>query len=166
MAKCLFFLVSMIILFNNVSVAQTQVKYVVCSGGDISQNNGYASFSVVGQLAASRFLNGAYSGTIGYLDDSDNDPNSVPKVENILTRIKVYPNPTTDDVYIEFTPEMKEVIVSVTNTSGQVVFQKKYSEINDRRIVLTKETFIVPGTYNINIDAGAKHHSTKIIVLK
>lgn len=163
--RCVFILIA-VFIFNNFSLAQTQVKYVVCSGGDISQNNGYTSFSVVGQLAASRFSNGAYSGTIGYLDDSDNDPNSIPKVENTLTGVKIYPNPTSDDVYIEFTADVRKLVVAVYNVSGQVVFQKTYTEIKEKRIVLSKETFSVPGTYNINIDAGSKHLSSKIIVIK
>lgn len=165
MIKCLFFIIA-VFLFNSVCIAQTQVKYVVCNGGNISQNNGYTSFSVVGQLAASKFVNGSYSGTIGYLDDSDNDPSSIQKVENTLSGVNIYPNPTNADVFIEFVDDINDLFVVVTNISGQIVFQRKYPKIKEKHIVLSKQTFDVPGIYNINMDNGKKHFSSKIIVIK
>lgn len=166
MKKLMFIALGIIMLPKTNAIGQ-QIKHVVCNGGNIKSGATYTSFSVVGQLAASEFSTGTYSGSIGYLDNSDNNPNSVSKLAPKDSKFNVYPNPSSGDVYVEYNADgVTEIILSVTDAVGKRIFLDKYSIANGRQILLSKEIFRIPGEYIITIKDGNINSIQKLIIVK
>lgn len=166
MNKLMLIILSMIMLPKTNAIGQ-QIKHVVSNGGDIKYGATYTSFSVVGQLATSEFSTGTYSGSIGYLDISDNNPNTVSKLAPKDSKFNVYPNPSSGDVYVEYNADgVTEIILSVTDDIGKRIFLEKYSITNGRKILLSKEIFRIPGEYIITIKEENINSIQKLIIVK
>ena len=81
------------------------------------------------------------------------------------SKIKIYPNPITNDIHIELSPELQNerIQIAVFNNVGQCVLLKeeKYTakELNISNIQLRN------GVYFLKITAGTKQGLSKIIVL-
>lgn len=149
-------------------IAQTeQVKHVICNGGSINAGTSYTSFSVVGQLAASEFSTGSHSGTIGYLDASDNDPNSVLLTNESAPLFRISPNPSTSDVFIDFeTNDKDEFVVVILNNAGVKVYERSYQRNANNRYLLNANIFPVTGNYTVNIHHRNNNYSQKLSIIK
>lgn len=144
-----------------------QVKHVVCNGGNINLGPTYTSFSVVGQLAASEFSNGSFSGSIGYLDVSDNNPYSVSKIEYANLLFKVYPNPSSGEVWVDFkTDNANEILLSVNNAIGENIYRKNFTKTDSHHVLLKKELFLVAGVYTVTIHHENSMYTQKITIIK
>lgn len=165
---CLPLLLFLICFSSESTFAQTkQLKHVLSSGGDISNSSAYISFSVIGQLAASEFSTGNYSGTIGYLDISDNDPNSVLLTDKNNALFRVLPNPSMSDVFLDFkTDDNDEFMVVILNTIGTKVYEQSYQRNINNRYLLKANIFPVSGNYTVNIYHRNNNYSQKLSIIK
>jgi hypothetical protein len=131
-----------------------QIKHVSAIGGSIKKGTIYTSFSVVGQLANSEFSNGVYSGSIGYLDNGDNDPTNISSLIDNRHNIEIYPNPSTGNISIKIKTEISSpVTITVINSAGVLIFSKEYPANNSSLILLQGEMFAISGIYSIGINS-------------
>lgn len=148
--------------------AQTSLqKFVLANGGNIKTNGNYTSISVVGEMAVSEYSNGNYSGTIGYLDNTDNDPLSIDKIvlENMI--VDLYPNPTKGDTWVKLSlPNTNKVILRVFNNIGISVFEEHYSNSKSHMLKLQKEIFSLSGVYLIEISSNNVKTTRQLTVIK
>lgn len=90
-------------------------------------------------------------------------------VENVtnVTSFGLFPNPSTDGHFVvsfEATKAVKEVVVSVMNTTGQQVFQKSFSGVGNtffNEMVLPE---VAKGVYFVEMRAGEDRIVRQIIV--
>lgn len=150
------------------SNAQTQqIKHVACTGGDITSNGVYSSISVVGQLAASEFSKGSYSGSIGYLDNGDIVPNNIPAINNEHSSFRVYPNPSSGDIWVDCKTEVGErLFLIVTDAVGKRIFQEMYPASNNHHVLLSGTLFPAAGIYHISVQLSTTVHTEKLTVIK
>lgn len=166
MKKLMLIVLCMIMLPKTNAIGQ-QIKHVVSNGGGIKYGATYTSFSVVGQLAASEFSTGTYSGSIGYLDNSDNNPNAIAQTAKQHGLMTVYPNPSSGDVWVDFNIGNKnKIVLRVMNTMGQNLYQNEYSNTNSHHIVLQKVLFKAPGLYTIVVNHDENIYFQKITITK
>ncbi len=160
------FLILLLMLMNIAHAQIIQTKNVLSLGGNI-HSSVYTSYAVIGQIANSKFSKNFYSGTIGYLDDSDNEPNEVTSVEKGNYKIEIYPNPSDREVYIDWNQlENTPVEIIVVNSLGVVLFQKNYENNKQHNIQLPKETFNTSGTYFVHLKFSNRSISKNFVIIR
>ena len=105
--KNIFIIVSLLFATPRLSAQTIEVQNVVCSGGKIRSAGQYQHIAVVGEAAVSRhsFHTGAFSGTIGYLNNKDSIAQTVVSVHDgasSVPALHLYPNPTDKTVTVQF----------------------------------------------------------------
>lgn len=77
-------------------------------------------------------------------------------------KLRVYPNPTHEVVYVELTTtQKKEVTMSLQDVNGRTVFQKQFGPVSS-----VNETISMPhtnGTYLLTIQAGQNKVTRKVV---
>jgi hypothetical protein len=87
-------------------------------------------------------------------------PVSINKLEdNKLTNVQVYPNPTSKNVSINLNKNYKEITILVTNTIGQVILSKQYTEKQFINLDLERNS----GVYFVTILTEEGTSKTKVI---
>lgn len=149
------------------SDAQTnQVKSVMSNGGNIKKGGTFESFSVVGQLANSEYSKGFVSGTIGYLDFNDNFTSGILISSTDKLNVKIYPNPSSGDVYIEPDKSLKGFLsIRVLNITGVVLSDQLYNLVSIPTI-LDRTIFPTSGLYIIHVSHDSSSHTEKLSILR
>lgn len=82
-------------------------------------------------------------------------------IENTIETpdIKVYPNPSTENLIIQFNESELNARVNIYNTSGEDVFSE--DTINDETLLVEN---LKPGIYLVSINSRKINYSTKILV--
>ena len=80
-----------------------------------------------------------------------------------LTEIKVYPNPTTGMVNIEFTGTGRKTEVLVTNLVGAEIFRKEITDAANYQIDLSNQG---SGVYLLKISNNNRQYINKIVLSK
>jgi len=118
---------------------------------------------------ATGLTNGMYVVTItdahGCLDTASVNITGV-GLENLDNedKLRVFPNPTSSDVFIEFNLiESKSVNIRILDAIGQVVLEKDLGEIKNNRIKLKTRQFAA-GVYMLQFSIGLESISKKLII--
>ncbi|MBC8486931.1 MAG: T9SS type A sorting domain-containing protein [Bacteroidetes bacterium] len=126
----IFPLLFLIALFGN-SKAQTysQPAEVISVGGGESSESSYSNFGVIGETFVNRCVSGGdYDGYIGFFGGAcDSTTNIRENINNQI--ISIYPNPTTNKLFIEM-QNRQDVIISIFNSLGQIVYTAKIETDN------------------------------------
>lgn len=83
---------------------------------------------------------------------------SVNSLKNELT-LKVFPNPTSSDITIDFRNDEVDASVEVSNTLGQVVYQEAYFSTNTINLPLEG----VPGMYLVKVKTAESESMVKVL---
>ena len=76
------------------------------------------------------------------------------------TGFKIYPNPTSDKLFLEFSENFENQAVKIYNTVGSMVLSKK---ITDKKTILSTET-LPSGIYYIKLEGIDYHNVEKLII--
>jgi hypothetical protein len=146
------FIIGGYLMITTMSYAQSVNPQSVNSGGTkMTQANGSLRFTV-GELVV-QSLTDSQGNTLsgGFNAGTSLTTLNIQEVDAALLDVKVYPNPTTELVYIQINhATIDYVVVSITDTQGKEVYSGKYAGIAN--------------TIGINTDAYAT--GTYILALK
>lgn len=77
---------------------------------------------------------------------------------------QVYPNPTSDKIYIEFQEILKnDITIIVMNAEGALVYQKKINPLASKQFDISVNGF-APGLYFYSLESRTNNYSGKFIV--
>jgi hypothetical protein len=81
--------------------------------------------------------------------------------------IKVYPNPFTDNVYIEYSLEKRsDVKLSITDLIGKQIYSSDFTELKGKHIIdLANKTNFNKGVYFIKVEINGQSFTKKIICI-
>lgn len=157
----------------------TTASCSTCSDGavDITLGNAGAPYTFVWSNSATtedltNVLPGTYQVTITDVNGCTLDTAFVVSFTTGLVELegmefKVYPNPSTGTVYIEFTQNpAEEIQVEVFNTLGQRIIERTYDaqSIQDRIRIEVDNT--VSGTYMMKISSAGQYTTKRVVILK
>ncbi len=78
--------------------------------------------------------------------------------------IVVFPNPASDNVYIDLTlNEFSDVQINILNITGQAILSKEYVVNKNDRIELNTSS-LLSGVYTIQLNIGSEQFSRKLII--
>ncbi|MEA3447410.1 MAG: T9SS type A sorting domain-containing protein [Bacteroidota bacterium] len=76
----------------------------------------------------------------------------------------IYPNPTEGDIMLEMTLNEKlDVIITITNSSGQIVGNYKFDDVDQLREPIDMNG-VAQGLYNLRVNAGNDSYTRQIVV--
>ncbi|MGC9330793.1 MAG: T9SS type A sorting domain-containing protein, partial [Bacteroidales bacterium] len=76
----------------------------------------------------------------------------------------IYPNPTEGDIMLEMTlAEKQDVVVTITNSSGQIVANYKFDDVEKLREPIDLNG-VAQGLYNLRVNAGNNSYTRQIVV--
>jgi len=86
-------------------------------------------------------------------------------IEAVATEeINIYPNPTSENVTINFGTEMAgHINVKIYNVAGSVVYSQFYSQIENSRVVVETKSF-ESGVYFVELTENSKTITQKLII--
>ena len=77
---------------------------------------------------------------------------------------QVYPNPTSEKIYIEFQEILKnDISVTISNSMGALVYQKKINPLATNQLDISVKNF-TPGLYFYTIESDSNTYTGKFIV--
>ena len=140
-------LLTLTFLFPIFSFSQALQQEVVGSAGESWQGSTHIVGWTVGEISIEYFSGASHTVGQGYWNTchSTNCWISVEELDKNYG-LRMYPNPTTDLVFLEFTNDLlnTEVSIQITNTVGDVVLQKKLNASNAISIDISS---LAAGTY-------------------
>ena len=81
--------------------------------------------------------------------------------------LKVYPNPTSNGVHIEFTaPQKDDFILSVTSVDGRVVYRRALPNTDNSKLFIEDDVFKVSGVYTVTIRSATSEIFEKVVYSK
>jgi hypothetical protein len=89
-----------------------------------------------------------------------NNFHSIRAVEDI--NLSVYPNPTTDLLFIQSYESVANALIDIFDVSGKVVFSKSF-DLTDNNIIELGISHLVTGSYSVRISKGNRHSWGKFI---
>jgi hypothetical protein len=85
--------------------------------------------------------------------------------EEIITKIDIYPNPTTDYVTIDITLDQSaDVAVDIVSNTGQVLTTQNFGKLNGQQQLLIETSNIPTGIYSATLRIDGKTQSRQIVV--
>jgi hypothetical protein len=85
--------------------------------------------------------------------------------EEIITKIDIYPNPTTDFVTIDITLDQSaDVAVDIVSNTGQVLTTQNFGKLNGQQQLLIETSNIPTGIYSATLHIDGKTQSRQIVV--
>ncbi len=83
-----------------------------------------------------------------------------------LSITNLYPNPAFGAITVEFeTPDFEDYQLSITNSLGQIIFEKTISPPRFSNPVLTEDvSWLSPGVYNLSLSRGNEFISQRLVV--
>ncbi len=138
--------------------AQTLKRQCVASTGSYMSENGTTIQQTVGQPYGTTSY---YSNTIRY---NPGFLQPVFRIENIKSSINatIFPNPTTNQITIETTIVLENVIVQIVDINGKLVLNKKLNELKSYTIDCSSWS---SGAYLISLsDSKNNLYSSKLII--
>ncbi|BDS11650.1 T9SS type A sorting domain-containing protein [Aureispira anguillae] len=85
---------------------------------------------------------------------------------NANTNISMYPNPSSGNVFVELNlVETNDVIISITNVTGQVVMTHQLGQTNSNKVEL-ETTSLPTGIYMVQFNVGSEQITKKLILTK
>ncbi len=80
------------------------------------------------------------------------------------TDFAIYPNPTEGDIMLEMTlVEKQDVVITITNSSGQIVGTYKFDDVDQLREPIDLNG-VAKGLYNLRINAGDNYYTCQMVV--
>lgn len=162
--KCLFYLTAIfcspILTHGQIS----QYQSVLVNSGGYGEGTNITSYSVIGEVVVGEFSNTQFSGSFGFLNVDDSMTTAGIK-EPPIKNYKIYPNPTTNNVIIEFEqPTVQNTTLKVTNILGKEIFSKSASFGAD--LIDIDLTGYEDGLYFITIITNISYFTERIILRK
>ena len=150
----------MFILFClSINLCFSQVNYITSpevvgsSGGSFSNPNYNLSFTI-GEISTKTLQASNVILTQGFHQDYINISTLS---ENMFTNnVKVYPNPTNDQLYVSF-DNYESANIKLTDFAGKVVLKKQNYFINHERYI--DLSFLPPGLYLLSLNFNDKYNS-------
>lgn len=103
---------------------------VISSGGGETTGGNYSNFGVIGETFVDfPVVGGDYETSIGFLFVASGIPVNISELFND-NPIKIFPNPTTNELFIEM-QNSKDVNISIFNSFGQSVYTSKVYSYNE-----------------------------------
>ena len=128
-----FLMILCLITFTVYIKAQSIAPQVITSGAsNFSQSNGSISFTI-GELVVTTETNGSgnYLGN-GFIPGSviSTTVMSIEQPDASIFRVKVYPNPTNDLLFVDFiTSQVDWVRIEIVDPQGRLLFSEKYASM-------------------------------------
>ncbi len=153
-------IIALLVAFS--SFGQTAIKKnSIDSGGDISTNGTTKMVYTLGEVAVQENSTGNIHVSEGFIG-----VNSLVSLDienySILSDIKVYPNPTSDYININFT-QKSDYDISIYNLAGELIYSKQIIESNKESINLNK---FPAGTYLFVVKQVAEQKATTYKIIK
>ena len=150
----------MFILFClSINLCFSQVNYIISpevigsSGGSFSNFNYNLSFTI-GEISTETLQASNVILTQGFHQDYTNITNLS---ENMLiNNVKVYPNPTNDQLFVSF-DNFESANIKLTDYTGRVVLKKQNYFINHERYI--DLSFLPSGLYLLSLNFNDKYNS-------
>ena len=156
------FLTIIALLIAFTSFGQTAIKKSsIDSGGDISTNGTTKIVYTIGEVALQENTTGNIHVSEGFIGSNTF---VVLNIEDysVLSDVKVFPNPTSDFVNINFT-QKSDYDISIYNLSGELIYSKQVNESNNESINLSEFT---AGTYLFVVKQEAEQKVTTYKIIK
>ncbi len=153
-------IIALLVAFS--SFGQTAIKKnSIDSGGDISTNGTTKMVYTLGEVAVQENTTGNIHVSEGFIGSNNF---VVLNIENysILSDVKVYPNPTSDYININFT-QKSDYDISIYNMAGELIYSKQIIESNKESINLNK---FPAGTYLFVVKQVAEQKATTYKIIK
>lgn len=97
-------------------------------------------------------------------------PNAIFNSLVVSSEIDVFPNPFTDQLMVQIqNPDSRELIVSLVDIKGQILFKEKLNLDQNNTLILEKlqeKTGVKGGVYYLKATSGKKHFVKKVISLR
>lgn len=140
-------------------------KYQVGTGFLEGYNNFDSSVTSIAFFEDELIIGGPFSqtGRFGILQPLHHlakfyDPNSIHTLKDELS-LKLFPNPTTNDVTIDLGNDYVDASVEVSNALGQVIYQEDYISTNTINLSLEGAS----GMYLVKVKTAASESIVKVI---
>lgn len=139
-------------LTDSKGIMQTQYR---TSSGD-SHPNGVAT-----NLVAPQFVTEIFDAALKYEKTLTNNTNT-----NLASdEIKIYPNPATDLITIEYTPASKTIDLTLSNSGGQTLYRKTINHQSAERTIENIDVSgFAKGVYFVQVQDENKVETQKIVV--
>lgn len=86
---------------------------------------------------------------------------------NSVSELKVYPNPASRGVYVDFTAIGKsDFVLIVTSVDGKVVYKQQLKSVQSQKVFIEDKYFGVSGTYTITLSSANGIVSEKVVYSK
>ena len=107
-------------LFVLIAMSQTLERQVISSAGSFSTAGGITLSSTVGEVAVTTMIAGTVVLTQGFQQPNPEDFTAVPDEQKINLNYKIYPNPTSDQLVVEFTADKPtELSIQLFDLNGK-----------------------------------------------
>lgn len=137
---------------TTMAMSQTTNLELVSSSGDSFSNESYQINWSIGESMIETFSGGHYQLTQGF-HQSNYIVTKVEELSESSINISVYPNPTSDFIFIDFTNSLvTESVLTIANINGKVL-QIKTSMNNSEKLDFAN---YVSGVYFLNVKQNNK----------
>ena len=86
------------------------------------------------------------------------------KTNDPYNLVKMGPNPSNDELYIQFEQSFQNISLSITDLSGKLIIQRSYGTLENNSIQIPTK-ILAPGVYSIKIKLD-HHNITKPILIQ